>query len=215
MLQPSASNRSSTRASDIDRADACAILDNAYADGELDAEEHQQRCSSAMSAKTIGQLFSLISDLQTPPPELTQQPTTAVTVNPNRKRIRWGIVLGSIVAAVAIPVLVDAWNSGSSPSPIAPGPAPHKSSGSSRTFLSVTEVVSTVSGDFQDDIGHPPERVSCPGDLAGRVGAFERCSIVDNGERYNADVTVTAVNRGRITTNDTIGQVNPPAPSRP
>ena len=71
-------------------------------------------------------------------------------------------------------------------------------------------MVGTVSGDFQDDIGHAPEHVSCPGDLAGNVGAFERCSISDSGKRYAADVTVTAVNGNRITTHETIDEVVPP-----
>src|ERR1700741_4193230 len=67
MMQPGSSYRDSMRASDADRAAVCAILDNAYADGELDADEHRQRCSSAMSAKTHIQLLDLLSDLQAPP----------------------------------------------------------------------------------------------------------------------------------------------------
>ena len=60
MMQPGPPYGVPTRANDADRADVCAILDNAYADGELDLEEHRQRCSSAMSAKTRSQLLDLI-----------------------------------------------------------------------------------------------------------------------------------------------------------
>ena len=89
-------------------------------------------------------------------------------------------------------------------------------SGTTGTCLPLADVVATVSGDFQDQIGHAPERVDCPRDLAGRVGEFERCSIADNGKRYNADVTVTAVNANRITTHEAINEeVSPPPPSRP
>jgi hypothetical protein len=68
---------------------------------------------------------------------------------------------------------------------------------------------------FRWPIGHAPERVDCPGDLAGRVGEFERCAIADNGKRYNADVTVTAVNGNRITTHEAINEEVSPPPSRP
>jgi hypothetical protein len=215
MLQPGSSYGGSTRASDADRANVCAILDDAYAGGELDADEHRQRCSSAMSAKTRSQLLDLISDLQARPPVFTQQPTIAVKGNPNRKWIVGAAVGG--LAALAILGFIATWHSGSSRSPTAaPVPAPTETSpGTTGTFLSLADVVSTVSGDFQDQIGHAPERVDCPGDLAGQVGAFERCSIADKGKRYTADVTVTAVNGIRITTRDSIDEVGAPPPSRP
>jgi hypothetical protein len=214
MMQPGSSYRDSTRASDADRAQVCAILDNGYADGELDADEHRQRCSSAMSAKTHIQLLELISDLQAPPPVFTQQPTIAV--KPNQKWIVVATAGGGIAAVAILGFIIAAWHSGSSPSPTAPVPAPTKSfsSDTTGTYLPLADVVATVSGDFQDDLGHAPEHVSCPGDLAGQVGAFERCSIVDNGKRYTADVTVTAVKGIRITTHESINEVVPP-PSGP
>jgi len=228
MMQPGSSYRDSTRASDADRAQVCAILDNAYAGGELDADEHRQRCSSAMSAKTHIQLLELISDLQAPPPVFTQQPTIAV--RPNRKWIVGATAGGGIAAVAILGFIIAAWHSGSSPSrtapvaaptapvaaPSPPVPAPTKSfsSDTTGTYLPRADVVATVSGDFQDDLGHAPEHVNCPGDLAGQVGAFERCSIVDNGKRYAADVTVTAVKGIRITTHESINEVVPP-PSGP
>ena len=123
MMQPGSSSGDSTRASDADRADVCAILDNAYADGELDADEHRQRCSSAMSAKTRSQLLEMISDLQARPPAFSQQPTIPVKVNPNRKWII-GATVGGVLAAVAIVGVIAKWHSGSSPSPTAPVAAP-------------------------------------------------------------------------------------------
>ena len=230
MMQPGSSYEDSTRASDADRADVCAILDNAYASGELDADEHRQRCSSAMSAKTRGQLLALISDLQTRPPVFTQQPTIAVKVNSKRKWIV-GATAGALAAVAIVLGFIATWHNGSSPAPTAPVPAPTApvgaptapapaptktfSSGTTGTYLPLADVVATVSGDFQDDLGHPPEHVNCPGDLDGQVGAFERCSIADNGKRYTADVTVTAVNGIRITTHESINEVVPPPPSRP
>jgi hypothetical protein len=205
------------RANDADRANVCGILDNAYANGELDGDEHRERCSSAMSAKTRGQLIGLISDLQ------PAQPAIAAEVNPNRKWIVGAIAGGGLVAvAVAVVAFIATWHSGSSPAPTAPV-SPRSETVSSETgsaetlgtFLPLNDVVATVSGDFQDQIGHPPEHVSCPGDLAGQVGAFERCSVTDNGKHYTADLTVTAVNGNRITTHEAINEEVSPPPSRP
>ena len=54
-----------TRAKDSDRNDTCQILDSALAEGQLSAEEHRQRVSSATNAVTLGDLRSLVTDLQT------------------------------------------------------------------------------------------------------------------------------------------------------
>jgi Domain of unknown function (DUF1707)/Domain of unknown function (DUF4333) len=217
MAQPGSSYEDSTRANDADRANVCGILDNAYANGELDGDEHRERCSSAMSAKTRGQLIGLISDLQ------PAQPTIAAEVNPNRKWIVGGIAGGGLVAvAVVVVAFVATWHGGSSPAPTAAVPARSETASSETgsaetlgTFLPLTDVIGTVSGDFQDQVGHAPERVNCPGDLAGQVGAFERCSIVDSGKRYTADLTVTAVNGNRITTHEAINEGVSSPPSRP
>jgi hypothetical protein len=224
MMQPGSPYGDSTRANDADRADVCAILDNAYTDGQLDPDEHRQRCSWAMSAKTRGQLLALISDLQARPPVFTQQPTIPARVNPNRKWILGAIVGSGLAAVVVVGILgfLVIRHGDSSPSPTLAAPARTETfnsetagSGTTGTFLALVDVVATVSGDFQDQTGHAPERVDCPGDLAGRVGEFERCAIADNGKRYNADVTVAAVNGNRITTHEAINEEVSPPPSRP
>lgn len=53
-----------TRASDNDRNEACQVLDAALEDGQLSAEEHRERVSAATKAATLGQLETLVSDLQ-------------------------------------------------------------------------------------------------------------------------------------------------------
>jgi Domain of unknown function (DUF1707) len=55
----------STRAKDSDRSDICQVLDSALADGQLSNDEHRQRVSNATNAATLGELQSLIADLQT------------------------------------------------------------------------------------------------------------------------------------------------------
>jgi DUF1707 SHOCT-like domain len=54
-----------TRAKDTDRNDTCQILDSALADGQLSMDEHRTRVALATGAETLGDLKSLISDLQT------------------------------------------------------------------------------------------------------------------------------------------------------
>jgi hypothetical protein len=53
-----------TRAKDTDRNDTCQILDSALADGQLSMEEHRSRVTAATTAATLGDLQSLVSDLQ-------------------------------------------------------------------------------------------------------------------------------------------------------
>lgn len=54
------------RARDIDRAQTCALLDAGYGDGQLDPTEYQTRTAQAMKARTLGELGSLVVDLQIP-----------------------------------------------------------------------------------------------------------------------------------------------------
>ena len=56
--------QAAARATDSDRDDTCQVLDTAMSDGELSMEEHRQRVSAATNAKTLGELQSLVSDLQ-------------------------------------------------------------------------------------------------------------------------------------------------------
>jgi hypothetical protein len=55
----------STRAKDSDRGDTCQVLDSALADGQLSMDEHRQRVRTATTAATLGDLQSLVADLQT------------------------------------------------------------------------------------------------------------------------------------------------------
>lgn len=54
-----------TRAKDIDRNNTCQVLDSALADGQLSMDEHRTRVTTATSAATLGDLQSLVDDLQT------------------------------------------------------------------------------------------------------------------------------------------------------
>lgn len=54
------------RARDLDRANASSVLDAAYAEGQLGAEEYRDRTAQAEAAKTIAELDRLTADLQVP-----------------------------------------------------------------------------------------------------------------------------------------------------
>ena len=56
---------SGTRAKDSALNDTCQILDSALSEGQLSMEEHRQRVSSATNAATLGELQTLVADLQT------------------------------------------------------------------------------------------------------------------------------------------------------
>jgi len=51
------------RASDRDREVVQRVLGEAYAEGRLDREEHDERTASAVEAKTLGELPALVEDL--------------------------------------------------------------------------------------------------------------------------------------------------------
>lgn len=53
-----------TRAKDSDRNDTCKILDSALSEGQLSMAEHGERVKAATNAATLGELQSLVSDLQ-------------------------------------------------------------------------------------------------------------------------------------------------------
>lgn len=51
------------RASDADREQVLTLLSTAYAEGRLDADEHEDRLHRAMVAKTFGELVPITQDL--------------------------------------------------------------------------------------------------------------------------------------------------------
>lgn len=98
----------------------CGLLDTAYADGQLDAEEHRSRTGAATAAKTLGELRELVEDLQLekPMPELRER----APQRPVRRRSR-------VVGAVAVLVLLGAGFgigrlTSQAPSPVGPDGTP-------------------------------------------------------------------------------------------
>jgi hypothetical protein len=94
-----------TRAKDSDRNDTCQILDSALADGQLSMAEHRTRVALATQSETLGDLQSLISDLQTANapvqlPDLTRRPTVLAACG----GVGWGIRIAIAGVLVALGV---------------------------------------------------------------------------------------------------------------
>ena len=62
---PPAVREGETRASDADRDAAVSLLGDAFAEGRLTADEHDQRLSAAYAARSWQQLHQLTADLPT------------------------------------------------------------------------------------------------------------------------------------------------------
>lgn len=133
-------NRASTRlrARDIDRSTTCTALDNAYAEGQLSYEEHRSRIERARAARHLGDLESLVGDLQNP----VQRPRPVVA--PERRTapgpgvVRWGVAIVGLVALAAVVWLVV----GSSPADDEPAAAANAAP--TTTVTPVPEVVPII-----------------------------------------------------------------------
>jgi len=92
-----------TRAKDSDRTDTCQILDTALAEGQLSMAEHGDRVKAATNAATLGELRSLVSDLQT-----GNAPVQLPTLRPPKalagSRGAWGLRLASAAVLVTLGV---------------------------------------------------------------------------------------------------------------
>jgi hypothetical protein len=91
------------RASDNDRERVIAMLGEALADGRLSHEEYSERMPVALSARTLGELAKLTTDLASPEHQPVQvgdgQPVTALFATAER-RGRW-VVPGAMTCVAA------------------------------------------------------------------------------------------------------------------
>ncbi len=107
---------SATRAKDSDRNDTCQILDTALAEGQLSMAEHGDRVKSATNAATLGELQSLVADLQT-----GQSPVQLPTLSSRRLPTMgggWGL-RAAIAGVLVVLGLAIGWGLyGNTPSPL-------------------------------------------------------------------------------------------------
>jgi hypothetical protein len=116
-----------TRAKDSDRNDTCQILDSALADGQLSMEEHRGRVASATTAQTLGDLQTLISDLQTAnaPVQLPHlKRASPFTAGPAPARAGWGLRAAVASALVVLGIAIGWGLYGNTSSPLSFQPDP-------------------------------------------------------------------------------------------
>jgi uncharacterized protein DUF1707/cell wall-active antibiotic response 4TMS protein YvqF len=98
------------RASDADRERVIALLGEAVSDGRLTPDEHAQRLEAAISARTLGELAGLTTDLVTSdaqPLRLDGTRPVAAVFGPQRREGRWVVPERMAVAAVFGEALLD------------------------------------------------------------------------------------------------------------
>ncbi|MFE5647012.1 DUF1707 domain-containing protein [Rhodococcus sp. NPDC056516] len=87
-----------TRARDLDRVETCNVLEAAYAEGQLSAEDYFERTEKAKAAKTLLALARLVNDLQVPKIETRTAPRTSTTRKAGYLGAAALIVVGAIAA---------------------------------------------------------------------------------------------------------------------
>jgi hypothetical protein len=98
------------RASDTDRDRVVALLGEALADGRLTADEHAERVQRAFTARTLGELAELTTDLAVPsaqPVRLDGGRTISGIFGPARRDGRWVVPENLTVTAMFGEVEVD------------------------------------------------------------------------------------------------------------
>jgi hypothetical protein len=98
------------RASDADRDRVLALLSDAMSDGRLTQDEHAERVQRAFSARTLGELSELTTDLAAPsaqPVRLDGGRVVAGIFGPARRDGRWVVPENLTVTAMFGEVEVD------------------------------------------------------------------------------------------------------------
>jgi Domain of unknown function (DUF1707) len=180
-----------TRATDTDRNEVCQALDAALGDGQLSTEEHRERVSAATRATTLGELDSLMSDLQV---HLT--PTAPSPTAPLIGRRVW---IGAAVAAVLLgagviwglggsPSAPSASNSTPAPSGAATGKAPVNTPTPTPppvqmlSLAGVTGLLAQMRAHFGDTLGY-------------QLNIYQDQAVVQRPDTANGQKTVTWVYR--------------------
>jgi hypothetical protein len=122
-----------TRATDDDRNATCQILDTALGEGQLSMEEHRQRVSSATKAVTLGELQSLVSDLQIH----SAAPDVRTVTPPTRSRGMW-LAAAVVVALLAAGIGWGLHTGGSSSPSAASTPTSSRAAAASATSKTAT-----------------------------------------------------------------------------
>jgi Domain of unknown function (DUF1707) len=102
---PATSQNPGLRASDADRDKILGQLSEHYQAGRLTTAEFDERSSKALSARTVGDLAGLMTDL--PPAPGTQMPATAGPAQPPARQRGLGLpIAGAVLAVLAVVAVI-------------------------------------------------------------------------------------------------------------
>ncbi|HEY5852800.1 MAG TPA: DUF1707 domain-containing protein [Aldersonia sp.] len=135
----------SMRARDEDRANTGSTLDEAFAQGQLSAEEHTSRVRSAMSAATLADLHRLIDDLQGETDLAPMRASLPQTKGPSNLI---PVLTGLVVLVVAGVLMLRACSGSGSDSDAAP--ASQFGSAGYLTLAGLTDIVVAMQNEFGD-----------------------------------------------------------------
>lgn len=217
------------RATDLDRTKVASVIDRAYAEGQLNSLEHDERVSAAMTAATRGDLLELIKDLQVERPEFSAPDKKANPLIPSQNPATGLIVVIVLVVMMVIAVVIgvismlvfrgsssDDAPAGATQTEVGTAVPPKFAGGAdepadaggdrgdSTPRISVYEMETTIRGDFLNDQGHIPDDITCPDALVAELGESVECSVIDSGAEYPATVTVIGVDLPNVTYNVSI-----------
>lgn len=86
--------------------------------------------------------------------------------------------------------------------------------GTSEPELSADDLATAVSEQLARTTGRPEPDISCPEDLAGKIGTTTRCTLTaDDGSTLGVSVEVTSVDGDRINFDIAADETASPAPN--
>jgi len=103
-----------TRAKDSDRNDTCKILDSALSEGQLSMTEHGERVKAATTATTLGELQSLVDDLQNSNAPV-QLPDLKKPSRIGRGNWKFGLAVSAVLVVLGIAIGWGLYGNTSSP----------------------------------------------------------------------------------------------------
>ncbi|MEV6768071.1 DUF1707 domain-containing protein [Nocardia sp. NPDC051030] len=102
-FQPALYGPPTVRAGTAEREQAAAALSKHFADGRLDVGEYDERVGRAYSAKTVGELVELFTDLPQPAPP----PSAPMAAGPMPNRQRpWPVLPVAVIAALVLGIVI-------------------------------------------------------------------------------------------------------------
>ena len=160
------------RATDLDRTKVASVIDRAYAEGQLNSLEHDERVSAAMTAATRGDLLELIKDLQVERPEFSAPEKKANPLIPSQNPATGLIVVivavVTLVVVAAVVVMLVGRSGSDSPAPATPAVSETPAGASEDQPTESESAVSTAVP--AEDAGGTGEE---PGDTTPKISVYE------------------------------------------